>query len=292
MRFYMIIEIDNQSGFCFGVRKAIDKAEQLLSEGENLISLGEIVHNHEEVERLSLLGMKTIQKEEVSNYQNKTILIRTHGEPPATYSLLQENQNKIVDATCPVVLKLQERVRNSFHSLLDIKGQLVIFGKKDHPEVVSLKGQTSGQAIIVTTLDDLELIDFSRPIEFYSQTTMSVEDFQLISSEIRKRAKNIVNIHDTICRQVSNRAPRLAEFSKKFDVILFVSGKNSSNGKFLYNICRKNNPSSYFISSPDEVEKDWFSTAQRIGICGATSTPFWLMEKVENYVRTILNTPG
>jgi 4-hydroxy-3-methylbut-2-en-1-yl diphosphate reductase len=288
----MIIEIDNQSGFCFGVRKAIDKAEQLLSEGNNLISLGEIVHNHEEVERLSVLGMKTIQKEEVSHFQNKTILIRTHGEPPATYSLLVENKNKIVDATCPVVLKLQERLQKSYQILSELNGQLIIFGKKDHPEVVGLMGQTNGQAIVVTTIEDLEQIDFSRPVELYSQTTMSIDDFHQISNEIRKRAKNTINIHDTICRQVSNRVPRLTGFSKRFDVILFVSGKNSSNGKFLYNICRKNNPSSYFISSPDEVEKDWFSTAQRVGICGATSTPFWLMEKVENHVRTILNIPG
>jgi 4-hydroxy-3-methylbut-2-en-1-yl diphosphate reductase len=288
----MVIEIDNQSGFCFGVRKAIDKAEHLLSEGENLISLGEIVHNHEEVERLSRLGMTTIQKEDASTFQNKTFLIRTHGEPPDTYSLLQENQNKIIDATCPVVMKLQERVRNSYHTLSELNGQLLIFGKKDHPEVVALTGQTNGHAIIISTIEDLYQIDFTRPIELYSQTTMSFDDFHSISDEIRKRAKSNVKVHDTICRQGSNRVPRLTEFSKKFDVVLFVSGKNSSNGKFLYNICMKNNPSSYFISSPDEVEKDWFSTAQSIGICGATSTPLWLMQKVQNHVRTILNING
>jgi 4-hydroxy-3-methylbut-2-enyl diphosphate reductase len=288
----MIIEIDNQSGFCFGVRKAIDKAEQLLSEGETLISLGEIVHNHEEVERLSMLGMTTIQKEDVSQFQDKTILIRTHGEPPATYSLLQENRNKIINATCPVVMKLQERVRKSFHSLLKENGQLVIFGKKEHPEVIGLLGQTNGKAIVVSSIEDLDSVDFSRPVELYSQTTMSVDDFHSVCTEIRNRAKSNVEIHDTICRQVSNRVPHLTGFSKKYDVILFVSGKNSSNGKFLFNICLKNNPSSHFISSPDEVEKDWFSKAQRVGICGATSTPFWLMEKVQKHIRTILNIPG
>jgi 4-hydroxy-3-methylbut-2-en-1-yl diphosphate reductase len=287
----MIIEIDNQSGFCFGVRKAIDTAEKLLSEGETLISLGEIVHNHEEVERLSKKGLISIEKEDVSHFQNKTFLIRTHGEPPSIYSLLQENKNKIIDATCPVVMKLQDRVRNSYQALTEFNGQLIIFGKKEHPEVIGLAGQTNGQAIIVSSVEDLEQIDFSRPVELYSQTTMSVDDFHSLSEEIRKRAKNRVNIHDTICRQVSNRVPRLTGFSKRFDVILFVSGKNSSNGKFLYNICLKNNPSSYFISSPGDVEKDWFTTAQSIGICGATSTPFWLMEKVQNHVRTILNIP-
>lgn len=287
----MVIEIDNQSGFCFGVKKAIDKAEQLLSAGENLNCLGEIVHNHEEVNRLSTLGMATIQKENISLIRNQTILIRTHGEPPSTYSELDKNQNKIIDATCPVVMKLQERIRNSYSKLSAINGQLIIFGKKEHPEVIGLIGQTNGDAIIVSTLEDLDQIDYSRPIELYAQTTMPIDDFHSISKEIGERAKNSVDIHDTICRQVSNRVPRLTHFSKKFDVILFIGGKNSSNGKFLYNICLKNNSSSYFISVPGDVEKDWFSSAHSIGICGATSTPLWLMEKVENHVRTILNIP-
>jgi len=285
----MIIEIDNQSGFCFGVRKAIEKAEEILSENNNLITLGEIVHNHEEIDRLSTLGMSTIQKNDISRYQNQTILIRTHGEPPETYSLLKENGNKIIDATCPVVIKLQDRVKKSYQSLAELNGQLVVFGKKDHPEIIGLIGQTEGNAIVVSTIEDIESLDFSRPIELYSQTTMPVDDFHLISDEIRKRSKNTVNIHDTICRRVSNRVPRLTDFSKRFDVILFVSGKNSSNGKFLYNICLKNNPSTYFISSPEEVKKEWFLTAESVGICGATSTPQWLMEKVQNYVSAILN---
>jgi 4-hydroxy-3-methylbut-2-en-1-yl diphosphate reductase len=287
----MIIEIDNQSGFCFGVRKAVDQAEMLLTKGENLTCLGEIVHNQEEIERLSSMGMATIQKKDISTIQNKTILIRTHGEPPDTYTTLLENQNKIIDATCPVVMKLQDRIRSSYQKLSETGGQLVIFGKKDHPEVIGLNGQTKGLAIIVSTIEDLEQIDYSRPIELYAQTTMPLDNFQSICIMIRDRAKNSMKIHDTICRQVSNRVPLLTEFSKKFDVILFISGKNSSNGKFLYNICLKNNPSSYFITSPVEIEKKWFTTANSIGICGATSTPLWLIEKVENHVRIILNIP-
>jgi 4-hydroxy-3-methylbut-2-enyl diphosphate reductase len=288
----MVIEIDNHSGFCFGVKKAIDKAEKLLSEGEELNCLGEIVHNHEETERLTLKGMKTIEKDDLSSIHHKTILIRTHGEPPSTYEQVEKNQNKIIDATCPVVIKLQERIRNSYKILSETNGQLIIFGKKDHPEVIGLMGQTNNMSKIISNLEDLNQIDFSRPIELYAQTTMPVDGFHAISEEIEKRAKNPVNIHDTICRQVSNRVPHLSEFSKKYDVILFVSGKNSSNGKFLYKICMKNNPWSYFISSPDEVETDWFLKARSIGICGATSTPMWLMEKVQSHVRTILNIPG
>jgi 4-hydroxy-3-methylbut-2-enyl diphosphate reductase len=287
----MVIEIDNQSGFCFGVKKAIDKAEKLLSEREELNCLGEIVHNHEEAERLTSKGMKTIGKEDISTIYNKTILIRTHGEPPSTYQQLEKNQNKIIDATCPVVIKLQDRIRNSFKLLSETNGQLIIFGKNEHPEVIGLLGQTNNRAIIVSNLEDLNLIDFSRPIELYAQTTMPVDGFHSISEEIRQRTKSDVNIHDTICRQVSNRVPHLTEFSKNYDVILFVSGRNSSNGKFLYNICLKNNPLSFFISSPDEVDSDWFKEAHRIGICGATSTPMWLMSNVQNHVRTILNIP-
>ncbi|HPS13526.1 MAG TPA: 4-hydroxy-3-methylbut-2-enyl diphosphate reductase, partial [Prolixibacteraceae bacterium] len=210
-------------------------------------------------------------------------------EPPSTYSLLEENKNKIIDATCPVVLKLQERIRNSYSSLSKNNGQLVLLGKKNHPEVLGLVGQTKGEMIVVSSVEDLEMIDFARPVELFSQTTMPVGQFQLLCNEIRSRAKNEVKIHDTICRQVSNRAPHLAEFSQKFDVLIFVSGKNSSNGKFLFSVCKENNPSSYFISSPEEIRKEWFESAEKTGICGATSTPRWLMEKVREHVTTILN---
>lgn len=285
----MIIEIDNQSGFCFGVKKAVEKAEQLLSANNNLICLGEIVHNHEEVDRLSSLGMDTIGHENISLMKGKTILLRTHGEPPSTYEKLKDNHNKIVDATCPVVLKLQERVKRSFEKQLEIGGQLVIFGKKGHPEVIGLMGQTEGKAILIHSIEELDAIDFSKPIELYSQTTMSVDALKEVSEEITKRALGSVEIHDTICRQVSNRIPRMKEFSAKFDVILFVSGKNSSNGKALFNVCQKINPTSYFISSPEEVQVEWFDNAQSIGISGATSTPQWLMEKVKSHVSAILN---
>jgi 4-hydroxy-3-methylbut-2-enyl diphosphate reductase len=285
----MIIEIDNQSGFCFGVKKAVEKAEQLLSADNNLICLGEIVHNHEEVDRLSSLGMDTIGHENISLMKGKTILLRTHGEPPSTYEKLKDNHNKIVDATCPVVLKLQERVKRSFEKQLEIGGQLVIFGKKGHPEVIGLMGQTGGKAILIHSTEELDAIDFSKPIELYSQTTMSVDALKEVSEEITKRALGSVEIHDTICRQVSNRVPRMKEFSAKFDVILFVSGKNSSNGKALFHVCQKINPTSYFISSPEEVAIEWFDNAQSIGISGATSTSQWLMEKVKSHVSAILN---
>jgi len=285
----MIIEIDNQSGFCFGVKKAIEKAEQLLSEDKNLSCLGEIVHNHGEVKRLTSLGMKTVSNENSAQLSHEKVMIRTHGEPPSTYQKLKENNNTIIDATCPVVLKLQERVRKSFDLLSEKNGQLVIFGKNGHPEVIGLIGQTQGCAIRISNINELEKIDFERPIELYCQTTMSIESFREISEEIRKRAKSEVEIHDTICRQVSNRAPRMKEFSTKHDVILFVSGKNSSNGKALFEICKRNNQSSYFIASPEEVTTEWFDNVQSIGICGATSTPYWLMEKVKSHVSAILN---
>jgi 4-hydroxy-3-methylbut-2-en-1-yl diphosphate reductase len=285
----MIIEVDNHSGFCFGVKRAVEKAEQLLSTENSLFCLGEIVHNHEEVDRLSGLGMQTIGHDNSSQLKDQKILLRTHGEPPSTYRKLEENNNTIIDATCPVVLKLQERVRKSFEKLSEEDGQLVIFGKKGHPEVIGLLGQTDNRAILIHSIDDLEKIDFSRPIEVYSQTTMPADAFQNISDELRNRAKSTIEIHNTICRQVSNRVPLMKDFSSKYDVILFVSGKNSSNGKALFEICRKVNPASYFIEAPADVQKNWFENAGSIGICGATSTPDWLMEKVKSYVSVILN---
>lgn len=280
----MHIEIDKYSGFCFGVQKAISKVEELVSSKETLNCLGDIVHNHEEVERLSQLGMKTISTTEIDGIQNQKVLIRTHGEPPSTYATLKNNNNQIIDATCPVVLKLQTRIKKSFDELEQENGQLVIFGKKGHAEVVGLNGQTGNKAIVVTTIDDLSQIDFTRPVELYSQTTMPLEAFHIISAEIEKRAQARCTIHDTVCRQVSNRVPRLKEFSAKFDVILFVSGKQSSNGKLLFEVCKNINPNTYFISSTEEIEDGWFETIQSVGICGATSTPQWLMEKVKEHL--------
>ncbi|MDA3930720.1 MAG: 4-hydroxy-3-methylbut-2-enyl diphosphate reductase [Prolixibacteraceae bacterium] len=285
----MKIEIDNKSGFCFGVSKAITKAEELLANGENLLCLGDIVHNRQEVGRLTQLGMTTKAKDEIQAISNSTILIRSHGEPPSTYASLKENNNKIIDATCPVVLKLQQRVKDSYQQLLVEKGQLVIFGKKGHPEVDGLVGQTNNTAFVVTTVDDLKQLDFTKTIELYCQTTMPLDSFQAVVDELNKAAKGKVLIHDTICRQVSNRVPHLQRFSKQYDVILFVSGKKSSNGKLLFQICKEQNLNSYTIAAPNEVNVEWFKNCNSIGICGATSTPHWLMEKVKLQVKLLLN---
>lgn len=278
----MKIEIDQNSGFCFGVQKAISKAGELLASGDNFYALGEMVHNHEEVARLTNLGMKTIPATDIDHISNQKILIRSHGEPPETYQKLTENKNTIIDATCPVVLKLQSRVKNSFGEIQKVNGQLIIFGKQGHAEVVGLNGQTGNKAILVSTIDDLQLIDFSRPIELYSQTTMPLDAFNELVDEIKNRAKSDVVTHDTVCRQVSNRVPRLKAFSAKHEVILFVSGKQSSNGKLLYEVCKSINPKTYFVASPDELDKAWFNGVDTVGICGATSTPQWLMEKVRD----------
>ncbi|MDA3881041.1 MAG: 4-hydroxy-3-methylbut-2-enyl diphosphate reductase [Prolixibacteraceae bacterium] len=280
----MQIEIDKKSGFCFGVQRAIDKVENLIQQGEKINCLGDIVHNHEEVNRLSELGMHTIQTSDIGNTSNQTVLVRSHGEPPSTFEKLKANNNKTIDATCPVVSKLQNRVKNSYAEITGNNGQLVIYGKKKHPEVIGLNGQTGNRSIVVTTSDDLEKIDFDSPIEIYSQTTMPLEGFSAITEQIKERAKNQIIVHDTICRQVSGRVPHLKEFAKNYDVVLFVSGKKSSNGKSLYEVCRNSNPNTYFISSADEVKAEWIKVAEKIGICGATSTPQWLMEEVKTHI--------
>ncbi|MGF7138743.1 4-hydroxy-3-methylbut-2-enyl diphosphate reductase [Roseimarinus sediminis] len=280
----MKIEIDKGSGFCFGVRRAIQQAEEELGKGENLNCLGDIVHNHEEVDRLSDMGMNTIDKEALDKIENQTVLLRSHGEPPSTYQTLKQNNNRIIDATCPVVLKLQKRVEKSYHQMAEQNGQLLIFGKKGHPEVEGLNGQTGNKALVISSIDDLNQVDYSRPVELYSQTTMPLDGFDEIKNEIEKRAMNQVIIHDTICRQVANRVPHLKVFAKQYDVILFVSGKKSSNGKLLYQVCKNENLHTHFISSSGEIDTTWFAEAQSIGICGATSTPQWLMENVADYL--------
>lgn len=281
----MRVEIDEKSGFCFGVQKAVKKAEELTQNGDQLLCLGEMVHNHEEVERLEKMGMKTIENDNIQHISNQKILIRTHGEPPSTYEKLAENNNTIIDATCPVVLKLQQRIKNSYQTLQQTNGQLVIFGKKGHAEVIGLNGQTGNNAIIVSSVSDLEQVDFSRPIELFCQTTMPLSGFDQIKEAINTKALNKVEIHDTICRQVANRVPHIEAFAKKFDVVLFVSGKNSSNGKLLFEVCKKSNPRSYFVASPSEVDRIWLKDAESVGICGATSTPQWLMEQVKDSIK-------
>ncbi len=285
----MKIDIEPGSGFCFGVRRAIDTVEKHLTDNEKLYSLGEIVHNHEEIERLEALGLQNISKNEISDISNDTVLIRTHGEPPSTYNTLKENNNRIIDATCPVVLKLQDRIKSAFENISSQDGQIVIIGKKGHAEVVGLVGQTQNHAVVVSKMEDLEKVNFDNPVEVFSQTTFPLEDFHKISAEIKARAKNDIKIHDTICRQVANRVPRLREFSAQYDLVIFVSGKNSSNGNLLFNECLKINPRCYFISKPEEIKPEWLSGIETIGITGATSTPQWLMENVRDHVTAILN---
>jgi len=290
----MNIEIDKYSGFCFGVVYAIEMAEEELKKSNSLLCLGDIVHNNKEVERLNELGLKIISHEELKNYNDCKVLIRAHGEPPETYKIAMENNIQLLDASCPVVLKLQHQIKEGYKSVSEINGQIVVYGKKGHAEVIGLLGQIGGDAVLVSCVEDLDQLDFKRPIFMYSQTTKSPKAYSDIKTEIEKRRQEngigtplqfVVN--DTLCRQVSGREPQLKKFSDKHDVIIFVSGTKSSNGKMLYESCKDENPNSYFISDVDEIKKDWFSTAESVGICGATSTPLWLMEKVSEFISEI-----
>jgi len=286
----MQVTIDKYSGFCFGVVYAIQMAEEVLKQEGSLYCLGDIVHNNKEVERLNSLGLKIINHADLGNLSDCKILIRAHGEPPSTYKLAMKNNIQLLDASCPVVLKLQHQIKEGHEELKDIDGQVIIFGKEGHAEVTGLVGQTNGDAIIVATVDDLEKIDFSKSISIYSQTTKSPQAFKDITLEIEKRVKFLSNsevkyiVNDTLCRQVSGREPQLKQFSIENDVIIFVSGKKSSNGKMLYKSCKSENPNSYFVSDVDELNSDWFKHSRTVGICGATSTPRWLMENVQKQI--------
>ena len=288
----MEIEIDKNSGYCFGVEFAIEMAEDEMKESGNLYCLGDIVHNSMEVERLEAKGLKIISHDDLKNIYNSKVLIRAHGEPPETYQLALKNNIELIDASCPVVLKLQNRVKNSYDQMVDRNGQIVIYGKPGHAEVIGLTGQTKENAIIVMEDKDLDMIDFSRPVTLYSQTTKSTKGFYHIKSLIEDRivaSKGSLEVldfkaNDSICRQVSNREPSMEKFSTKHDVILFVSGKKSSNGKALYGVCKKNNEKSYFIENENEIDLSWINSEDSIGICGATSTPMWLMEQVSEFV--------
>lgn len=284
----MIINIDHKSGYCFGVEFAIQMAEDELEDAGNLYCLGDIVHNDMEVARLAVKGLKIINYDELENLHDCKVLIRAHGEPPETYQLALKNNIELIDASCPVVLKLQNRVRNAHLKVRKKEGQTVIYGKQGHAEVVGLTGQTSDEAIVVMTDEDLDLIDFSRPITLFSQTTKSTKGFASLISKIRTRIAETApemetefNVNDSICRQVSNRDPHLEVFSQNHDVIIFVSGKKSSNGKALFQVCRENNEQSYFIENETELDPNWFHANDTVGICGATSTPVWLMEQVK-----------
>jgi len=288
----MQVTIDKNTGYCFGVEFAITMAEDEMENQEPLYCLGDIVHNDMEVKRLSAKGLVVIDRERLQELSNCKVLIRAHGEPPETYRLAIENNIELIDASCPVVLKLQHRVKNAFDKMEREKGQIVIYGKKGHAEVIGLTGQTLEKAIVVMEDADLEKIDYNRPITLFSQTTKSTKGFYALSAKIEEKIKATkgelteidFNSNDSICRQVSNREPQLQRFAQENDVILFVSGKKSSNGKALYQVCLSENPRSYFIESEEEIDQDWFQQAERVGICGATSTPMWLMEQVKSYV--------
>jgi len=289
------VEIDEGSGFCFGVVNAIRKAEEELGKGEILYCLGDIVHNSREVERLKTMGLITINREEFKELHDAKVLLRAHGEPPETYAIAQKNNIQIIDATCPVVIQLQKKIKKE-HSLDEPDSkkrekQIVIYGKKGHAEVLGLVGQTDGTAIIIENIDDLDKIDYSKDIRLYSQTTKSLDGFRDVVEDIRKRILPGVTFeyYDTICRQVANRMPNIRKFAASHDLVFFVSGKKSSNGKMLFEECLKVNPNSYFIDNKNEIELSLLQNVSSIGICGATSTPKWLMEEVYTYVKSLVN---
>ena len=278
-----IIEIDKDSGFCFGVTAAIGKAEEQLASDGTLYCLGDIVHNSDAVERLQAKGLRTITHEQLATLHDVKVLLRAHGEPPSTYELARRNNIHIIDATCPVVLKLQERIKSACDRT-DRQPQIVIYGKLGHAEVNGLVGQTGGRAIVVEDIAGLDKIDFSRDIALYSQTTKSLEGFRTIIEEIKRRKSPEANFEsfDTICRRVSNRVEHLKQFAADHEVILFVAGSKSSNGKILFNHCLDVNPQTYLVSNASHLQADWLKGTETIGICGATSTPRWLMEQVRD----------
>ena len=288
----MEVTIDVNSGFCFGVVFAIQMAEDELKNSGNLYCLGDIVHNNMEVERLEKKGLKIIDHEQFKTLRDTKVLIRAHGEPPETYRTAIENNIELIDASCPVVLKLQNRIRNGVENLGE--GQIVVYGKEGHAEVNGLVGQTNGKAIIVDTIEDLGKLDYSKPIQFFSQTTQPTEGFKLMRDEIQRRINEsgnsneiVLESNDTLCRQVSNREPQLREFAANHDIVVFVSGKKSSNGKVLFDVCHEVNAQSYFVSTWEEVDSSWFDNDSKVGICGATSTPMWLMEDIAEKLRQL-----
>jgi 4-hydroxy-3-methylbut-2-enyl diphosphate reductase len=283
----MEITIDQNSGYCFGVEFAIQMAEDELADSGKLYCLGDIVHNAMEVERLNAKGLEIIDHDDLKRIHNAKVLIRAHGEPPETYKIALENNIELIDASCPVVLKLQNRVNKDFRKMEEVEGQLVIYGKKGHAEIIGLTGQTNNKAIVVMEDEDLEALDYSKPITLFSQTTKSTKGFYELKSKIEERAGEQAEFkaNDSICRQVSNREPNMVKFAAENDVIVFVSGKKSSNGKALYGVCKQYNERSYFVENEEEIDLEWFKPTDKVGICGATSTPTWLMEKVQKYLQ-------
>ncbi len=282
------IEIDSQSGFCFGVVGAIRCAEQHLDDGRPLYCLGDIVHNADEVERLRRRGLHTIEHADLPALRGKRVLLRAHGEPPSTYRIARENDIEIVDATCPVVLQLQRRIKEAYERPAERRPLIIIYGKRGHAEVNGLVGQTCGEAVVVEQEDELDALDLDRDVELYSQTTKSLSGFRRIVEAIRERKRSgAFRYYDTICRQVANRMGHLREFARTHEVIVFVCGAKSSNGKALYEACREVNPRSYLSVNQDAIDPAWVEGARTIGICGATSTPSWLMNKVKDKIEEI-----
>lgn len=282
------VEIDEGSGFCFGVVTAINKAEEELTKGGTLYCLGDIVHNSREVERLKAMGLITINHEELNRLHNVKVLLRAHGEPPETYTIARRNNIEIIDATCPVVLRLQKKIKQEYIQEDDEEKQIVIYGKNGHAEVLGLVGQTTGQAIVIEKLEEAGTLDFSKSIRLYSQTTKSLDEFQKIVEYIKEHISPDVTFeyYDTICRQVANRIPNIKKFAASHDLVFFVSGKKSSNGKILFSECKKVNPNSHLIDSAEEIDNELLLGAESIGICGATSTPKWLMEEISEAIKS------
>ena len=285
------IEIDNGSGFCFGVTTAIQKAEEELEKGTQLYCLGDIVHNGMECERLRAMGLVTIDHEQMARLHDVTVLLRAHGEPPETYEMARRNNIEIIDATCPVVLQLQKRIKKQYEAthtsnLSPLTSQIVIFGKKGHAEVLGLVGQTHSDAIIIESLEEVTKLDFSHDIYLYSQTTKSLDEFHRIIEYIQQHISPSATFRsfDTICRSVANRMPNISQFATKHDLILFVCGRKSSNGKVLYNECLRVNPNTHLIEGPEEIDPSWLADVRTVGICGATSTPKWLMEQCRDVI--------
>ena len=278
------IEIDNGSGFCFGVTTAIQKAEEELAAGKTLYCLGDIVHNGMECERLKQLGLVTINHEEMSKLHGVKVLLRAHGEPPSADEMARKNDIEIIDATCPVVLQLQRRIKKQYDMCPD--AQIVIFGKPGHAEVLGLVGQTESKAIVIANVEEVKQLDFTRDIYLYSQTTKSLDEFHRIIEYIQEHISPEATFKsfDTICRQVANRMPNISAFATRHDLVLFVCGRKSSNGKVLYNECKSVNPNSHLIEGPEEIQKEWLEGVRTIGICGATSTPKWLMEQCRDAI--------
>ncbi len=291
----MKIEIDQKSGFCFGVHNAVEVAENALRDGETVYSLGSVMHNDMEMKRLTSLGLITIDHDRFRSLKDCKVLIRAHGEPPETYRTAVENNITIIEATCPIVKRLQSKIKKTWIEIRQNKGQIVIYGKPGHAEVIGLLGQTDNEGLLISKADDIEKIDFSRPVALFSQTTMEIIEFgrirQLIFDRLKEKGhldpERDFIVFNTICGQVSGREPNLRAFAADHDTVIFVSGRDSSNGKMLYSVCKSINPDTHFISSVEEIDKSWFDGKESVGICGATSTPRWLIREVKDHIRKI-----